>query len=76
MKKVINQLRKIIFFSKIIWRKWDEFKCDKGYRHIFRIDIKTAWRVAGIVYNKKEVEQPTGYPEIQTETGQGDTILK
>ena len=43
-------MKKIIFFLKIVWRKWDEAECNFGCKHIYRIDIKTAWDVAKIVH--------------------------
>jgi hypothetical protein len=40
-------MRKIIFFLKIVWRKWEYGKNDPMS---FRLDYKTAWKVANIIH--------------------------
>lgn len=44
------KLRKIIFFTKIVWRNWYYKGIDKWHPFKYRIDIKTAWRVAKVLY--------------------------
>ena len=48
----MKTLKRIWFWSKIIWRKWDEMECDCGYKHILRINRETAWKVTKIVVDK------------------------
>lgn len=47
MKRLYRRIR---LFLSIAWRKWDEMECDLGCKHIYRIDIPTAWEVAKTIY--------------------------
>ena len=52
MSEIWNKIKynRFAFFLSIVWRKWEPHPDCK------RIDIKTAWEVANIVYAKWENE--------------------